>query len=351
MFVDEVDIDVSAGDGGNGCVSFRRERGVPKGGPNGGDGGSGGSIFLRASQHRNTLINFKFHPLFRAKRGSHGQGSNRAGRTGADLFLDVPPGTLVYTIDGDQINELADLTSVGQQICVAKGGDGGRGNQHFASSTNRAPRRVESGYPGHSRTLRLQLKLLADVGLVGYPNAGKSTLIAQMSSAKPKISNYPFTTLTPNLGVVMLDDSRSFVLADVPGLIQGAHLGHGLGHRFLSHLQRTKVLVHVIDISQASGRDPIDDFENVRQELAHFPAGPSLLDASSLSQTLAEKPQLAVANKMDVLDDPNRLKRLSECLAECSIPLYPISAVTGKGIRPLQEAMWKVIEKSSKPPI
>ena len=342
MFVDEVDIQVAAGDGGNGCVSFRREKSVPRGGPDGADGGHGGSVILRASPHLNTLVNFKFHPYFRATRGAHGEGSNRTGRAGDDLILEVPAGTVVYTRTDtdDAMERLADLTAVGQEIQVAGGGRGGRGNQRFATSTNRAPRRVERGRPGEVFALRLHLKLLADVGLVGYPNVGKSTLIARLSAARPKIADYPFTTLTPHLGVVRMDDERSFVLADVPGLIEGAHAGHGLGHRFLSHLERTKVLVHVIDVSSASGRDPIDDYEAISRELARFQSEPG---DDTAGATLAGKPQLAAANKIDALDDPDRLTRLRQRLEARSIPLYPISAVTGEGLGPLREAMWGAV--------
>ena len=345
MFVDEVDILVTAGGGGNGCVSFRREKFVPRGGPNGGDGGSGGSVYIRASSHLNTLVNFKFHPQFRAERGAHGEGSNRTGRTGSDLILEVPAGTIIYETTGAEHVRRADLTAVGQQVRIATGGRGGRGNQRFATATNRAPRHAERGYQGEPLALRLHLKLLADVGLVGYPNVGKSTLISRLSAARPKISDYPFTTLTPQLGVVRLDTERSFVLADVPGLIEGAHAGHGLGHRFLTHLERTKVLVHLIDVSSSSGRDPVDDLETVLQELDRFP--PEIPDDESTDGwTLADKPQLAVASKIDALDDPNRLARLQQRLQELSIPLYPISAITGEGLNTVQEAMWQAVGTS-----
>ncbi len=347
MFVDEVDIQVAAGDGGNGCVSFRREKHVPRGGPNGGDGGRGGSVFLRASPHCNTLVNYRFHPEFRAKRGSHGQGSNRTGRAGPNLVLEVPPGTLVHARDDDRLRQVADLVAVGQEVRVAAGGRGGRGNQHFATSTNRAPRRVETGQPGEARALRLQLKLLADAGLVGYPNVGKSTLVRRLSAARPKVANYPFTTLSPHLGVVRLDDERSFVLADVPGLIEGAHTGHGLGHRFLRHLERTKVLVHVIDVSPASGRDPVADYATIRDELTHFRVEPS--GEAGSDAPLAGRRQLAAANKIDVLDDPDRLAFLERRLAADSVPLFPISAVTGEGIRPLQEAIWAAVAAGAEP--
>jgi len=270
MFVDEVDIHVEAGHGGRGCLAFRREKFVPRGGPSGGDGGLGGSVFVVASPHTNTLINFRFHPEFSAERGEHGQGSNRTGRNGENLELAVPIGTLVYEKTGDPehpLRLLADLAEQGQRVLVAKGGRGGLGNAHFATSTNRAPRKVQPGEEGESKDLRLELRLLADVGLVGFPNAGKSTLISRISAARPKIADYPFTTLTPNLGVVQLSGDRSFVVADVPGLIEGAHRGLGLGHQFLRHLERTKVLVHLVDVTSASGRDPVEDFETVRREL------------------------------------------------------------------------------------
>src|SRR5260221_12521281 len=278
MFVDEVDIHVAAGSGGRGCLAFRREKFVPRGGPSGGDGGHGGSVYVVASPHTNTLINFRFHPEFTADRGAHGQGSNCTGHAGADLELPVPIGTLVFEQPDDAAKTgkpgeedvwhlLADLAQDGQRVLVARGGRGGLGNAHFATSTNRAPRKVQPGEPGEEKRLRLELKLLADVGLVGYPNAGKSTLISRISAARPKIAEYPFTTLTPNLGVVSLSDDRSFVVADVPGLIEGAHRGLGLGHRFLRHLERTKVLVHLVDVSGATGRDPASDLETVREEL------------------------------------------------------------------------------------
>ena len=344
MFVDEVDLHVAAGDGGKGCVSFRREKFVPRGGPDGGDGGRGGSVYLRASAHLNTLVKFTFHPLCRAQRGGHGEGANRAGRAGRDLHLDVPVGTVVYeTAQDGGLDKRADLAEDGRTWRAAQGGHGGRGNQRFASSTNRAPRRFEPGWPGETRTLRLRLKLLADVGLVGYPNAGKSTLIARVSAARPKIADYAFTTLSPNLGVVRLDDERSFVLADVPGLIAGAHAGHGLGHRFLSHLERTKVLVHVIDMSSASGRDPVSDFDTICTELARFQgaAGPRAESPAGLSG----KPQLAAANKMDALDEPERLEKLRRHLAARSVPLYTVSAVTGHGLPALLDAMWAAVQQ------
>lgn len=341
MFVDEVDIRVSAGDGGRGCLSFRREKFVPRGGPDGGDGGVGGSVYLVASPHVNTLVNYRFHPEFEARRGAHGEGANRTGKSGPDLDLDVPVGTVVFEHTDDGLQPLADLTAEGQRVLVAKGGLGGHGNAFYVSSTNRAPRKTQPGLPGEIKRLRLQLKLLADVGLVGYPNAGKSTLISRISSARPKIADYPFTTLAPNLGVVRLDEDRSFVVADVPGLIEGAHEGHGLGHRFLSHLERTKVLVHVIDVSSASGREPADDFDVIQHELDLF-AGTGF-DARPGTSAFAGRPRLAAANKIDALDDPGRLARLAQRLATARIPLYPISAVTGEGVPALLQALWRVM--------
>ena len=334
MFVDEVDIHVEAGSGGRGCLAFRREKRVPRGGPSGGDGGHGGSIFIVASAHTNTLINYRFHPEFAAERGGHGEGSNRTGHGGSDLELEVPIGTLVYekTGDGDQpYRLLADLAHVDQRVLVARGGRGGLGNARFATSTNRAPRKVQPGEAGEIKDLRLELKLLADVGLVGFPNAGKSTLISRISAARPKIADYPFTTLTPNLGVVSLSDDRSFVVADVPGLIEGAHRGQGLGHQFLRHLERTKVLVHLVDISGASGRDPVQDLEIVRRELELF------------EPALAAKPQLVAANKIDAIDrdaqDPH-VEALARRASELKLPFFRVSAVAGAGVPELLEAMW-----------
>jgi GTP-binding protein len=336
MFVDEADIHVKAGDGGPGALSFRREKFVPRGGPDGGDGGVGGSVYLVADPHRNTLVHFRFNPEFSAERGGHGQGSNRHGRNGRDLDVPVPVGTTVQGLDSETRESVlvADLTEVGQRVLVAKGGRGGLGNAHFATSTNRAPRKVQPGEPGDERTLRLTLKLLADVGLVGFPNAGKSTLISRISAAKPKIASYPFTTLTPHLGVVSLSDDRSFVVADVPGLIEGAHSGHGLGHQFLRHIERTKVLAHLVDVSSESGRDPVADFDTIRREL-------TLYDAAML-----EKPQVVVATKLDAVDDPDRVTALQERARELSLPFFKISAVSGEGLPPLLEALWAPIAEA-----
>jgi len=339
MFVDEVEIHVAAGHGGRGAMSFRREKFVPRGGPNGGDGGHGGNVFVVANSNLNTLLNYRFQRKFEAGRGQHGEGSNRTGRTGADVTLEVPVGTQLFERDVDGAYVLRhDLTTADTPVLVAKGGLGGRGNAQFATSTNRAPRRAQPGLPGEEKNLRLQLKLLADVGLVGFPNAGKSTLISRISAARPKIADYPFTTLEPNLGVVSLSGDRTFVVADVPGLIEGAHEGHGLGHRFLSHLERTKVLVHLIDVSSASGRDPVEDFDVIVRELRLFPGR----DASG--ERLQDKPMIAAANKIDALDEPDRLERLRAHLQQAAVPLYPVSAATGEGVPALLEAMWSAVE-------
>jgi len=344
MFVDEVDVHVVAGGGGRGCLSFRREKFIPRGGPDGGDGGHGGSVYIVANAHKNTLVDFRYHPNFEARDGKHGQGSNKTGHSAEDLEISVPVGTLILEKDppeavtGDAAVSpsspgrlWADLTEEGQRVLVAKGGRGGRGNARFVSSTNRAPRRVEPGEPGKERWLRLQLKLLADVGLVGFPNAGKSTLIARISAARPKVANYLFTTLSPNLGVVTMSGDRSFVVADVPGLIEGAHEGHGLGHRFLRHVERTKVLIHLVDVSSASGRDATQDFEVILNELKLF------------DERVAAKPHIVAANKTDALDDPSRLARLETRVKALNFPFHAISAVTGKGLEPLLESAWREI--------
>jgi GTP-binding protein len=333
MFVDEVDIHVTAGNGGRGALSFRREKFIPRGGPDGGDGGHGGSVYVVASAGKNTLIDFRYHPEFEARNGSGGQGNNKTGQTADDLEIKVPVGTLIFEKDPATggLQPLADLTEEGQRVLVAKGGRGGRGNAQFVSSTNRAPRRTEPGEPGEERLLRLQLKLLADVGLVGFPNAGKSTLIARVSAARPKIADYPFTTLTPNLGVVTLSGDRSFVVADVPGLIQGAHTGHGLGHQFLRHIERTKVLIHLVDVSGASGRDPVEDFDTIIEELRLF------------DPKVAAKPQLVVANKIDAVDDPSRIDTLEHHVKKLGLPFHRISGVTGEGVDAVLEAAWRHI--------
>ncbi|HUE86951.1 MAG TPA: GTPase ObgE [Vicinamibacterales bacterium] len=337
MFVDEVDIHVAAGHGGAGALSFRREKFVPRGGPDGGNGGKGGSVYLVADPHRNTLVHFRFTSEFVARRGGQGEGALRTGRDGDDLLIPVPVGTTVYRHDpliADSAELFADLTTVGERVLVAKGGRGGLGNAHFATSTNRAPRKHQPGEPGEEFHLRLTLKLLADLGLVGFPNAGKSTLIARVSAARPKIADYPFTTLTPHLGVVTMSDDRSFVVADVPGLIEGAHEGHGLGHQFLRHIERTKVLIHLVDVSGASGRDPVADFDTIRKELELY------------NRELLEKPHLVAANKIDALDDPDRVARLADRARELDLPFFRVSAVTGEGVPQLLEAAWPHIAEA-----
>ena len=333
MFVDEVDIHVTAGSGGNGCLSFRREKYVPRGGPDGGNGGNGGSVFIVATATKNTLIDFRYHPEFEAKRGSHGQGANKTGQTAYDLEIPVPIGTLVFekSPDGDDMIPMADLIEEGQRVLVAQGGRGGRGNACFVSSTNRAPRRTEPGEAGEERFIRLQLKLIADVGLIGFPNAGKSTLISRISAARPKIADYPFTTLTPNLGVVTLDNDRSFVVADVPGLIEGAHEGHGLGDKFLRHIERTKVLVHLVDVSGASGRDPVNDFDVILNELRLFDA------------QVAAKPMIVAATKMDAVTDTTAVDALERHVRDRGLPFFRISAAAGTGLKDLLEAAWRQI--------
>lgn len=329
MFIDEAIIYVKAGDGGNGCVAFRREKYVPRGGPSGGDGGRGGDVILVSSQHYNTLLHLRFNPEHKAERGRHGEGSNRTGRDGASVEVPVPVGVLVYDADTGEL--LHDFTEPGQRFVVARGGRGGRGNARFATSTHQAPREHEPGQPGEERRLRLELKLLADAGLVGFPNAGKSTLISRISAARPKIADYPFTTLEPHLGVVSLDDQRSFVVADIPGLIEGAHLGHGLGTRFLRHIERTRLLLHLVDVSEASGRDPVEDFQVVLNELASF------------SPDLAAKPMFVVATKLDAAQDPRRLEALRKLSASRRLPFYAISSVTGQGIEELKRAAGKFL--------
>jgi GTP-binding protein len=324
MFVDEVIIRVKAGDGGNGCLAFRREKYVPRGGPSGGDGGRGGDIVLAASQHHNTLLHFRFNPEHKAQRGRHGEGSNRTGRHGESVELPVPVGTVAWDAATGRL--LHDFTRHGERFVIARGGRGGRGNQHFATSTNQAPTHHEPGRPGEEKRIRLELKLLADAGLVGFPNAGKSTLISRISAARPKIADYPFTTLEPNLGVVQTDDLRSFVVADIPGLIEGAHLGHGLGAQFLRHIERTRLLVHLVDVSGAGGRDPGRDFDVILEELASF------------SPALRAKPMFVAATKMDAAQDPNLVRKVQRRALKHGMPFFRVSAVTGKGIEELVRA-------------
>ena len=325
MFIDEVIIRVKAGDGGNGCLAFRREKFVPRGGPSGGDGGRGGDITLVSSEHYNTLLHFRFNPEHKAERGRHGEGSQRTGREGASIDLPVPVGTAVYDADSGEL--LHDFTTAGDRFTVARGGRGGKGNQHFATPVHQAPTEHEPGRPGDEKRLRLELKLLADAGLVGFPNAGKSTLISRISAAHPKIADYPFTTLEPSLGVVRLDDERTFVVADIPGLIEGAHEGHGLGTRFLKHVERTRLLAHLVDVSEATGRDPVHDFDVVMQELASF------------SPDLAAKPMIVVATKLDAAQDPERIDSLRRMAEERGLPFFAISSATGEGLDALIRGM------------
>ncbi|MGA7461822.1 MAG: GTPase ObgE [Candidatus Korobacteraceae bacterium] len=336
MFVDEAKIRVKAGDGGNGCMAFRREKFVPRGGPSGGDGGHGGDIIMESSERHNTLVHFRFNPEYKAERGRHGEGSNKTGREGESIVLKVPVGTIVYDeITGELVH---DFSQPDERVVIARGGRGGRGNAQFATSTHQAPREHEDGKPGEERDLRLELKLLADVGLVGYPNAGKSTLISRISAARPKIADYPFTTLQPNLGVVVVGeppDDASFVVADIPGLIEGASEGAGLGTQFLRHIERTRFLVHLVDVSDFSGRpDPVQDYEVITHELANFGAG------------LDTKPTVVVASKMDIANK-DKLAKLKRYCKRKKLELYPISAVTGEGIEELKWAMAKKLSAIS----
>jgi len=340
VFVDEAKIFVKAGDGGNGCVAFRREKYVPRGGPSGGDGGHGGSIYLQANANDNTLLRYRYNREFKADRGRHGEGSSCTGHSGADLILQVPIGTLVF--DDQSGATIVDLASPGQRVLIAHGGRGGRGNQHFAKPWHQAPREHEDGFPGEERHLRLELKLLADVGLVGYPNAGKSTLISVISAAHPKIANYPFTTLEPNLGVVNADGGtgghgtelgRTFVVADLPGLIEGAHEGAGLGIRFLRHVERTRLLVHLIDTSDSNADDPVHSFEVINGELEAF------------SASLIEKPMIVVATKLDATSDRARLEALRDSCQQRNLEFHSISAVAGDGVRDLVRSIADALDK------
>jgi GTP-binding protein len=331
MFIDEAKITVKGGDGGHGCIAFRREKYVPKGGPSGGDGGSGGSVYIISDPHDNTLLKFRFNHTFRAERGRHGEGSNRHGRSGSDLDVSVPIGTVVH--DDETGEELHDFTKPGERVLIAKGGRGGHGNAHFASSVNRVPHKAQDGAPGQEKTLRLELKLLADVGLVGYPNVGKSTLISRISAARPKIAEYPFTTLEPHLGVVSVGMDQSFVVADIPGLIEGAHLGHGLGIQFLKHIERTRVLLHLIDMSAMSERDPVDEFHAIESELAEH------------NPDLPRKPKIIVAAKMDVAV-PEKVETLERWTRKNNFELIKISSVTGAGLDQLKHAVFNKLSNS-----
>jgi GTPase len=330
MFVDEAVIHVKAGDGGNGCVSFRREKYIPKGGPDGGDGGDGASVILVADANKNTLLDFAGKHHWRAERGEAGMGKKMAGSSGNDLVIQVPPGTLIYDIDKEVM--LADLDAPEKRVTVARGGRGGRGNWHFRSSTNQTPRFAEPGTEGEERNLRLTLKLIADVGLVGMPNAGKSTLLSVISAARPKIADYPFTTLEPQLGIVELGQDRRIVVADIPGLIEGAQHGAGLGHAFLRHIERTRIIVHLLDIMPMDGTDPADNYRTIRAELEAF------------SPALAEKPEVIAINKLDLAIDDEPLTTLIDKLPP-DRAILAISAATRQGLDPLLEELWRRLKE------
>lgn len=330
MFIDRTKIRIAGGHGGNGVTAFRREKFVPRGGPSGGDGGRGGDVWLEADESLNTLLHLRYNPEHIAERGRHGEGSNRSGREGNDTVVRVPVGTQVYDAETGEL--LYDFTRSGERWLAARGGRGGFGNAHFATSTNRAPRYHQEGSPGEEREFQLELKLLADVGLVGFPNAGKSTLISTISAAKPKIADYPFTTLEPHLGVVDLGEYRTLVVADIPGLIEGAHQGAGLGDRFLRHVERTKLLLHLVDVSSASARDTLSDYETINRELRAY------------DEKLAERPQIVVATKIDALDDPERLERLRAQAEKDRRPFYAISSATKEGVRELVNAASRMLD-------
>jgi GTP-binding protein len=331
VFVDEIEIYVKGGDGGAGCISFRREKYVPFGGPDGGDGGAGGSVWVEADPSLTTLLDYHYKRHYEAERGQHGKGANRHGAGGADLILRVPTGTVVT--DRDRGEVLADLSAPGQRVLAQPGAPGGRGNTRFASSTNRAPRQADAGRYGEGRWLKLELKLLADVGVIGFPNAGKSTLVSRLSAARPKIADYPFTTLTPMLGLVRLDDARSFVIADLPGLVPGAAAGRGLGHQFLRHTERTRLLLHVLDLDPSTGRDPVDDLRVINDELRAY------------SESLAERPQIVVGNKIDLPETEKRRRALEAFCAAAGLPFVAISAATGTGLPGLKASMAAALEE------
>jgi len=333
VFIDRAKIKIKAGDGGNGVTAFRREKFVPRGGPSGGDGGNGGDIWLESDEGYNTLLHLRYNPEHKAERGRHGEGSNRFGKHGEDAVIRVPVGTQVFDAESGDLK--FDFTEAGQRYLAAKGGKGGWGNAHFATPTRRAPKFHYQGRPGDERELQLELKLIADVGLVGFPNAGKSTLISVISAAKPKIADYPFTTLEPNLGVVDMGDYKTFVVADIPGLIEGASEGAGLGDRFLRHVERTKLILHLVDVSSFSGRDPVEDYEIINRELAAY------------NEDLADRPQIVVATKIDSLDDPERLASLEKRAKKDRKPFFAISAVTNTGVQELVFAVSKLLSEHS----
>ncbi|MDN3020206.1 GTPase ObgE [Paenibacillus sp. BSR1-1] len=336
MFVDQVKIYVKGGDGGNGMVAFRREKYVPKGGPAGGDGGKGANVVFQVEEGLRTLMDFRYQRHFKANRGEHGMSKNQHGRNSKDMIVKVPPGTVVTDAETKEV--IADLVEHGQQAIIAKGGRGGRGNSRFATPANPAPELAENGEPGQERDVILELKLLADVGLVGFPSVGKSTLLSVVSSAKPKIAEYHFTTIVPNLGMVETEDGRSFVMADLPGLIEGAHSGVGLGHQFLRHIERTRVIVHVIDMAATEGRDPFEDYLTINKELQEY------------NLRLTERPQIIVANKMDMPGAEENLETFKEKLEE-DYPVFPISAITRKGLRELLFAVADKIEETPEFPL
>jgi GTP-binding protein len=329
MFVDRVKVFVKGGDGGRGCVSFRREPYVPRGGPDGGNGGNGGDVVLEAVSHQNTLLPLRYHTEFRAERGEHGGPSNRTGRRGDDLLVPVPPGT--SAVDADTGAPLGEVLRPGERVVLAPGGRGGRGNRSYLSNRNRAPREAEPGGEGEERWVRLDLRLIADVGLLGFPNAGKSTLLSRISAARPKVGDYPFTTLTPVLGVVEAD-GRSFVAADIPGIIEGAHRGAGLGLEFLRHVERTRVLLHVVDASGTSGRDPAEDLLAVREEVRLWDAG------------LLDRPQLVAATKRDAVGAPDPLPALRRAAGDLGLEVLPVSAVTGEGLLALRRRLLQLAD-------
>lgn len=321
MFIDRARIYIKAGNGGNGVVSFRREKYVPAGGPDGGDGGKGGDVIFIVDEGIRTLIDFKYKKKYIAESGKNGQGSNKSGKGGSDLYIKVPQGTIIKDEATGRV--LADLTKAGETFVAAKGGKGGKGNQHFATSTRQVPNFAQSGTPGEEKWINIELKLLADVGLIGYPNVGKSTLLASVTAARPKIADYHFTTLSPNLGVVYLEENNSFVLADIPGLIEGAHEGTGLGHEFLKHIERTRLLIHVVDVSGIEGRDPLEDFFKINHELKNY------------NKLLADRKQIVAANKMDIPEGKENYNEFKSKIEEMGYKVFPISAATGKGVREL----------------
>ncbi|MEE9174666.1 MAG: GTPase ObgE [Thermodesulfobacteriota bacterium] len=325
-FIDEAKIYIKAGDGGRGCVSFRREKYVPRGGPNGGDGGNGGDIIMVARRNMSSLLDHRYQQHYRAKRGEHGRGKDQHGKNSEHLLIPVPMGTIVKDFETEEF--LGDLTENNQELIVAKAGRGGKGNARFVSSTNQAPKEAEPGGEGEEKTLKLELKLLADVGLLGFPNAGKSTLISTISAARPKIADYPFTTLVPNLGVVSYGDGATFVLADIPGLIEGAHEGAGLGIQFLRHIERTKILIHLLDLSPITQRDPIEDYETMNRELKAY------------SEELSKKPQILALNKIDITEVREDLEEIEKHFSKSGVKTFPISSATGEGTK---ELVWEVV--------